>query len=350
MFILIGFAKHIVTSGKWVRFILPMMFMVSAFDAWSYPEAQLESDWRQIYETWNQKNCVWSSFKSDSGKKTGFTRCGKGAKPVVVIPGYTEPTVKYLETVYDLSEKLPEYGPFYVVELSGQGTSDRLGRSPTLVHVDKDTRYSDDLLLFLETEVRRDGEAKPLVIAHSTGAMVALVSATRKPEQFEKIVALSPLIRPNLPLPVWLVRIIAATYVGLGFDETPVWGQASRPIEDQKFEKNNSTDSKIRWTISHNLLVENPLIFTHGISWAWLKSMIAEGDYVWDSQTRLKTPLLMMRPEKDFYVNGDEADRFCKGAANCQIKVVAGDKHETLQLSDGLRDPVLAGILTFMTK
>lgn len=331
-----------------VAFFLSLVAILHGFKCFGLTEDKLSSDWRTVYETWPKTHCSWSSFVSESGKKTGFVRCGQGTRPVVLLPGYSEPAVKYLETVFDLSQARPDLGPIYVMELPGQGTSDRLGDSPFQVHVDKDTRYTDDFQKFIDAEVVQTGAAKPIIISHSTGGMVALAAAARKTDQFDRIVALSPLIRPNLPLPVWAVRIISSLYVKFGFNETPVWGQASKPVEDQIFERNNSTSSKTRWTISHTLLVENPKIFTHGISWAWLKSVISEGDYVWDAREIIKIPILMIKPEKDFFVNGEQADYFCKSLATCEIKTIAGDKHETLQLADYPRDQTLAWISHFI--
>jgi alpha-beta hydrolase superfamily lysophospholipase len=186
-----------------------------------------------------------------------------------------------METVHDLIAAVPDAGPIFVWELPGQGTGDRLGFTPVLVHVDKDFRYIDDFLTFWDTELKKPEFAKPVIVAHSTGALVAFAASERRPDDLAGIMALSPLVRPNLPMPVNFVYFIAKSYHHLGFGESAVWGQASRPIENQKFETNKSTDSTIRWNISHNLLVENPQIFTHGISWDWLKSMIKMGVRFW---------------------------------------------------------------------
>lgn len=316
--------------------------------AFGVPEDILDRVWRDLYNETSGTNCSWFTFMSDSGKRTGFVRCGSGTKPIVILPGYTEPAKKYMETVLDLSLKRPDLGPIYVMELPGQGSSDRLGSSPVLVHVDKDTRYADDFRTFLSIEVLKNGRSKPIVIAHSTGAIVAYGAAARAPENFDKIIALSPLVRPILPLPPWAVEIVSWLHVKLGFDETPVWGHSPKSINDETFKTNHTTSSSVRWHLFHTYLQVHPSLYTNGISWGWLKSIISEGNFIWKQKDQIKTPILVIRPDKDFYVNVEESDRFCLALPNCSIKSIPGDKHETLQLADPERNQTLYWIIDFI--
>jgi alpha-beta hydrolase superfamily lysophospholipase len=335
----------------------PYLCLVLAFAAitsmpWgsclAVPEAELSINWRSLYSDWQKSHCKWSYYLSGSGKKSGFAMCGQGRRPIVILPGYSEPALKYMETVHDLMAAVPDAGPIFVWELPGQGTGDRLGYTPVLVHVDKDFRYIDDFLTFWDTELKKPEFAKPVIVAHSTGALVAFAASERRPDDLAGIMALSPLVRPNLPMPVNFVYFIAKSYHHLGFGEFAVWGQASRPIENQKFETNKSTDSTIRWNISHNLLVESPQIFTHGISWDWLKSMIKMGGEVLDNSSKIKTKIQIIKPEKDFYVDGSSSESFCKSLSRCSWVNIPGDKHETLQLVDKRRDEVLTRITDFL--
>lgn len=317
--------------------------------AFGVPEAMLSKDWRQIYGDWQSKNCSWASYQSTSGKKSGYARCGRGRRPVVIMPGYSEPALKYIETVFDLQQADPEVGPFYIWELPGQGTSDRLGSTPVLVHVDTSSRYIDDFLNFIDIELKRSEYSKPILIAHSTGALVAMVASLRRSGEIAGVIALSPLVRPNLPLPPWSVSFIAGVYNFFGYGMSSVWGQSSKPIEHQTFESNQSTDSKIRWTVSHTILVENQNLFSHGISWDWLGSTLKLGDELLNGKDRIKSKIVMIKPEQDFYVSGVDSEKLCKSITRCESSTISGDKHETLQLTDTKRDGVMATILSVLT-
>ncbi len=313
--------------------------------SFAVPEPDLSRTWRDIYGDWQKTNCVWLRYESSSGKKTGFARCGVGNKPVVILPGYSEPALKYMETVYDLIKADTGLGPFYVWELPGQGTSDRLGPTAYLVHVDTPDRYIDDFLRFMEQEVRSRYSSKPILVAHSTGALIAFNAAARRSGDISTIVALSPLVRPALPLPSSIVGLIAQFYRWFGFGSSSVWGQSSKPVEDQTYATNKSTDSSVRWNISHSVLVENPNLFSHGVSWDWLSSVLDRGDDILANYKNINLPVAIIKPESDFYVNGVASDAFCKNLVDCTSTTISGDMHELLQLSDGKRNVVMSAIL-----
>lgn len=116
----------------------------------------------------------------DSGKKIKvyYSKFGKdkGAKgSIVIAPGRTESSIKYLEVAFDFIQK--GYSPIYVIDHRGQGFSDRLLADKRIGHVSNWDHYVDDFKHFVNHVVlidRNVDQDQLNLITNSMGGAIAL--------------------------------------------------------------------------------------------------------------------------------------------------------------------------------
>lgn len=107
--------------------------------------------------------------------------CGpEGAPPVLLLPGAGATSTVWFDNVAALSRA----HRVHAVDLMGDA-----GRS---AHTGDAIRNVDDLLDWLDSVVDSLGLARPSVVAHSYGAMIALAHAMRTPERVDRLVLLDP--------------------------------------------------------------------------------------------------------------------------------------------------------------
>ncbi|NLE82403.1 MAG: alpha/beta hydrolase [Rhodococcus sp.] len=121
---------------------------------------------------------------SDVESRFGSTRvnsCGpEGAPPVLLLPGGGATSTVWFDNIAALSRA----HRVHAVDLMGDA-----GRS---AHTGDAIRNVDDLLDWLESVVDSLGLARPSIVAHSYGAIIALAYALRTPERVDRLMLLDP--------------------------------------------------------------------------------------------------------------------------------------------------------------
>ena len=110
---------------------------------------------------------------------------------VVILHGRTEFIEKYFETVNDLRRRGFAVAAF---DARGQGGSARLLGNPRKGHVRDFADHVNDFETIMQEVVLPDCPPPYYVLAHSTGATVALLSAERLRTQIERMVLTAPLL------------------------------------------------------------------------------------------------------------------------------------------------------------
>ena len=325
--------------------------------AFAISEAILERDWDMVINrSWQA--CYAGAFSDGEGnlKKVAYRRCGPKTpkKPVVIIPGYTEPAMKYAELVGDLAQQMPDRGPWYVLDLPGQGDSDKLfdevpAHDQRLVHLDVPERYPQALINFLQKIVLPENDNHvPDVIGHSTGALIAIVVFSKKPELAGSLVLSAPLIEPKMPVPSFFALGVSKLYCELGLCAAPVWGRNPVPLETRTFEDNISTTSRARWAASYRIAKTYPGYYSSGASWGWLHSALTLGTAAKREETSMSHRTLMLMADDDRFVEAWPSDQLCKRSARCERVFFAQSRHEILNEVDSIRDQALARIQNFL--
>ncbi|MBN9057591.1 MAG: alpha/beta hydrolase, partial [Rhizobiales bacterium] len=110
---------------------------------------------------------------------------------VCIVHGRAEAIEKYYEVVGELLERGFAVASF---DWRGQGASERRLQNPRKGHVDDFVEYERDLEAFIETVMLPDCPPPYFVLAHSTGGLVCLRLARRRPQAFSRMVLVSPLL------------------------------------------------------------------------------------------------------------------------------------------------------------
>jgi alpha-beta hydrolase superfamily lysophospholipase len=335
------------------RFLILISFYSFSEASLAADEAALEASWDQLIDVpW--QTCQAGGFFDDltPSRKVAYRRCGnnRAGRPVLIIPGYTEPAMKYMEIVGDLSAKIPELGPWYLLDLPGQGASERLVDlrvvDRRVVHVDNPDRYPVAVLGMIHKVIKPENSGSlPQVIAHSTGALVFMSALQRSMDIAGKVVMTAPLIRPKSLFPNFFVSLMAIIHCQFGFCETTAWGRQTLPIEAKTFESNISTTSRARWFAAHKIGLRYPDYYVSGTSWGWLKMAMTLGSEISTSQNPMSPGTLIFMAEDDGYIDPKPSLEACERSRGCEAVTLKGSRHEILHEIDSIRNQALEKII-----
>ncbi len=340
-------------SSAALRILILIRFSLFSIVAEAASEVDLDRDWDQFIDApW--KACQQGEFFDEltPRRKIAYRRCGRASQgqPVLVIPGYTEPAMKYIELVTDLSWQMPEMGPWYLLDLPGQGASERLLNNSSvdsrIVHVDMPERYPLAVLRMINQVIKpENAEQTPLVIAHSTGALIFMSAAQKFPSLAKKSVMTAPLIWPKTSVPRFFISAIARLYCHIGLCEKTAWGRRTIPIEEKTFETNIATNSRARWLASHKISLKYPQYYSSGTSWGWLRMAMMLGSEVSIDQFPPLGGVLMLMADNDGYIEPSSSLEVCRKSSSCEAVTLKSSRHEILHEVDTVRNQAMEKII-----
>jgi lysophospholipase len=266
----------------------------------------------------------------------------KGA--VLVIPGRTEPILKYIEVADDLARS--GYSSF-LLDLRGQGASARLLAQHDRGYVEFFNDYVDDLDTFVTTIVRREPHPKLFVLAHSTGGAVTLLHVDRHPDTFAAVALTAPMIEIDTgAFPPAAAFTLSATDCSLtdGTDYAPGSGDFT---EETSLADSTVTHSPERWAWKVQLLHDNPPLRLGGVTYRWVCESLTATNHLAQIGHFSNTPTLLFQAGDDKVVKPGGQLHYCTDAARCQLRVVPGAYHEILQEPDPTRNQTLSETIAF---
>jgi alpha-beta hydrolase superfamily lysophospholipase len=336
-----------------LRILILIGFSMVSNGAHAADEVLLDAAWDQVIDApWQA--CQSGEFFDDltPSRKVAYRRCGKqtAGHPVLIIPGYTEPAMKYMELVSDLSVQMPELGPWYLLDLPGQGASERLVDllkvDRRVVHVDLPDRYPLSVLGIIQKVIApENSRSPPKVIAHSTGALVFMSALQKSPGIAKEVVMTAPLIWPKTPFPNFFVSVMAKIHCLVGFCEATAWGRQTVPIQAKTFEANISTNSRARWLASHKISLKYPDYYVSGTSWGWLKMAMTLGADVSRAANPMAPRTLMLMADDDGYIDPKPSFKACERSTGCEAVTIRGSRHEILHEVDSVRNQAIEKII-----
>lgn len=266
---------------------------------------------------------------------------------VILLHGRNDAIEKYFETIGDLTRRGFMVATF---DWRGQGQSARLHDDPTRGHVRSFRAYVRDLEAFLHAIVMPDCRGPFVILAHSMGALVALLAAPRLVNRIERIVAAAPLIAlpPQRVGPNALYFGAAAMRLG-GFGAMAVqkWPQGGRRF---RFEDNPFTSDRRRFERNQVLAETAPQLFLRSPTLAWLVSALGAMRKMDDSNTigALRIPTLLVTAGADTVVSSHATERLAWRMRSGHHLVIPGARHELLQEADRYREPFLSAFESFV--
>lgn len=316
-----------------------------------------ESDYSQIYDLVDNGEGSFyqhSSFAGQKNVKIVFTKFGtaQGAKGSLVIsPGRTESSLKYVETAYDFIQA--GYSPVYVINHRGQGLSGRMLNDPQKGHVEDYVDYAKDFAQFMDFVLAdKNVDVKRLYgVAHSLGGAVITDYSMSYRSPFKAIAMSAPLYKiPNDTEENLLRDTFLACYLQFRCNDYIPDGGPFR-WEDRKFETNDVTHSLVRFTYRDHLWSKWPALQLGSPTIRWVRSTVQANIKRRDINRlgTIRSPFLILQAEDELVVDNSGHAPICQrmGSSKCRIEKVRGSRHEMLMEVDSIRTPVVQRMLQF---
>jgi lysophospholipase len=264
---------------------------------------------------------------------------------IVFLHGYSESMLKNAEVIFDLSQA--GYKVF-AMDLRGMGESQHLLRNTQVGYVEKFSDYVDDLEYFVHKIVLPQAHGNVYILAHSLGGMVSAAWLARGPTPIKAVAMSAPMFSINTrSYPEWLASALVHfnTWRGAGQEYIP--GAGDYNPQEEEVPESSSTHSLPRF---HGTVAVNrtfPKLRIWGQSNQWLAASFDATHSVAAIAPKVTIPVRIYQATEDSVVTPDGQKRFCQLAPQCELRIVAGGRHEILQERDDIRSPVMADIIGF---
>ncbi|WP_274425823.1 alpha/beta fold hydrolase [Chelativorans sp. YIM 93263] len=264
---------------------------------------------------------------------------------VVLLQGRNECIEKYFETVRDLAARGFSTATF---DWRGQGGSERLLRDPRRGYIKSFDQYVIDLDQFFREVVLPDCRPPYSVLAHSTGALVALLAIPDLVNRVRRMTLSAPLLDLPTRVPTSLIRKLANLFylTGLGSRYIIGAGRRGKPLP---FLGNYVTSDADRYARNQALVRAFPDLFIGAPTAAWLRAAFKAIDRVRDPafMESVRLPILFLSAGADRVVSTPAIERYATGLRSGHVLTINGARHELLQEDDFYREQALAAFEAF---
>ena len=266
---------------------------------------------------------------------------------IIFLQGRSE----FIEKGYETIQEMLRQG-FDVVSFDwrGQGGSDRMLKNPRKGFVDEFEDYVIDLETIVYQVALPDSRAPFFIVAHSTGGLVALLSAPNLPNIVSRMVLCSPFLGiGDERVTRGLVKLVTGTLSAVGLGKTYVAGN-NDSILDRSFENNKLTSDFKRYERNQNFLNQNPDLAIGVITANWLFSACQAMEKVMDPDfhNKISIPTLFLLAGNDQVVENHQSETLAKQLRAGSSLTVDRAGHELLQERDYFREQCLAAIFSYL--
>lgn len=290
-------------------------------------------------------------FTARDGKKIRYGLFAATARPVkgtvVVLTGRNECIEKYFETIRDLTGRGLGVA---TLDWRGQGDSDRLIGDRQRGYVRSFFDYTSDLEQLFEEIVLPDCRGPYYILAHSAGAVIALLAAPSMVNRVRRMVLIAPFLTvPDLPVSITTVRRICTLFCYLGLGRLyAAWGP--RPKETAPFATNKVTSDPQRYRRNTLLYETYPQLALGGPTIRWLKAAAEASEIISDPDfmARIQVPLLVIAAGADQVVSTRAVEAYARRLRLGSLLMIDGARHEILQEADLYREQFLAAFDAFI--
>jgi lysophospholipase len=297
------------------------------------------------------ENAAGGFFTTRDGKKIRYGLFPATGRPmkgtVVVLTGRNECIEKYFETIRDLAERGLGVA---TLDWRGQGGSDRLIRDRQRGYVRSFRDYTSDLEQFFEEVVLPDCRGPYYILAHSAGAVIALLAAPSMVNRVRRMVLIAPFLTlPDLPVSISAVRRVCSFFCFLGLGRLyAAWGP--RKKRPPPFATNKVTTDPARFARNMRIYETYPQLALGGPTIRWLRAAAQAAEAVSDPDymAGIKIPLLMIAAGTDRVVSTKAVEAYARDLRLGSLLMIDGARHEILQEADIYREPFLAAFDAFI--
>ncbi len=297
------------------------------------------------------ENAFAGFLHAHDGKRIRYARFDAIARPlkgtVVVLPGRNECIEKYFETIRNLQER--GFGAI-CLDWRGQGDSDRLIRDPQRGYVKSFGDYCADLDRIFEEIVLPDCRGPYYILAHSAGALVALLSIPSMVNRVSRMVLIAPFLAlPGHPTAMPMVRRISTFLCLIGLGRLYASGGA-RPTQTAPFATNKLTTDIGRYKRNTLIYETFPRMAQGGPTIRWLSAAaraigtVSEPDFMAGN----KIPILVVAAGADEVVSTRAVEWYTRHLRLGSLVMIDGARHEILQEADLYREQFFAAFDAFV--
>ncbi|MET3591908.1 lysophospholipase [Mesorhizobium shonense] len=297
------------------------------------------------------ENAAGGFFTTHDGKNIRYGVFGAVARPlqgtVVLLTGRNECIEKYFETIRNLADRGFSVA---VLDWRGQGGSSRLLRDPQRGYVRSFRDYTRDLEQFFGEIVLPDCRGPYYILAHSTGAVIALLASPSMVNRVRRMVLIAPFLAvPDLPVSITTVRRVCAVFCTLGLG----WLYAAlgpRPKLPTPFETNKVTSDPERYRRNTGIYKAWPQLALGGPTIRWLKAAAEASDAISDPDfmAGIQMPMLIVAAGADQVVSTKAVESYARRLRVGSLLMIDGAHHEILQERDLFREQLLAAFDAFI--
>jgi lysophospholipase len=296
-------------------------------------------------------NAVAGFFQTRDGKRIRYARFDPATRPgkgtVVVLPGRNECIEKYFETIRDLQAR--GFGAA-CLDWRGHGRSDRLIRDPQRGYVKSFGQYVDDLDHLFREVVLPDCRGPYYVLAHSAGALVALLAQPVLINRVRRMVLLAPFLAlPGQPVSMTAVRRVSGLMCLIGLGRLYASG-GSRPTQTAPFDANKLTSDSVRYARNVTIYETFPEMAQGGPTVRWLHAAAAAIATVSSPEflAANRLPTLIVAAGADEVVSTRAVEWYARHLRLGSLVTIDGARHELLQETDLYREQCLAAFDAFV--
>jgi lysophospholipase len=266
---------------------------------------------------------------------------------VVILSGRNETIEKYFETIRDLNRR----GLACIkMDWRGQGGSARLLRDGERGYVRSFDDYVRDLDRLFADVVLPDCRGPHFVLAHSTGALIALLAAPVLANRIRRMVLIAPFLSVvGLPLDMKGVSRLMAALHWLGLGRMYAYG-GPRPSDPPLFETNKLTSDRRRFARNAALVKAFPMLGLGGPTVAWVHAACIASATVGtpEFRARFRIPTLFIAAGADAVVSRHAVEDYARSIRSARLVTIDGAQHEILQEADLYREQALAAFDAFI--
>ncbi|MBN9552973.1 MAG: alpha/beta hydrolase, partial [Alphaproteobacteria bacterium] len=188
------------------------------------------------------------------------------------------------------------------------------------------------------------------ILAHSTGAVIALLASPSMINRVRRMVLLAPFLAvPDLSASISTVRRVCAVFCALGLGRLYA-ALGPRPKLPLPFEQNKVTSDPERYRRNVGIYEAWPQLALGGPTIRWLKAAAAAAEAVSDPDfmARVQVPMLIVAAGADRVVSTKAVEAYARKLRVGSLLMIDGAEHELLQEKDIYREQLLAAFDAFI--
>ena len=322
--------------------LLPLILLFISHLAFAIPEQNFETNWKEKVHPYFQ-SMTEDTFENSQGLRIKFFYLAhpENTKTLIIVPGRTEPALKYAELIYDFRNLGYD---FFILDHQGQGESERLLSDSHKGHVINFSDYIQDFSQFYDKVRKIKKNQTTHLIAHSMGGAIAVKFMSQIQWGVNKAVLIAPMLKLNTkPYSEFVARIFSKFLVATGKGDQYAPDYGPYIPEEDVFETNSYTHSEGRFNISKYIFTNWPHLALGGPTARWVHESLKATKSI--HKLPFVTPVLLFQSGKDEIVKNDRQNAFCRKF--CKLILLPEAKHEILMEKDEIRDVAIKEIKSF---